>query len=470
VRIFPTRPLPIRGSSSAWATLQTVLEGGAPSSGTSGLQATLTRLGAETAHHDLRIWERDKRTSGAALAHQLPTALLPTHHPPFHRCLHRAVQPASPQDQASDMITTRSEDAYMNRPNLSEVEAVTTAIPRTQLSTRSGHGPSTEQRGLSVTPPVLQSMTTPQPRMPPERAHEVRIPQVSSPSIPGPSHRYGNGIIEKQRKEVVRVQRSLLGDDEAEPGTDLEAWSVGHIMRDSVNPVTLERTLHIHFQNGEEQDVCEGAVYRPSKRKAQRLHWQGAGTPQSLVQQRTRLASPALEYCGNASSADCGSSNTTTSTESDSGCDSEATDTDATAPTSQLRSTRLERPRSANAHCGGLTSGEGLDSEATLSEFEVDKLGRPPARGSVHTAGLRRCGPAQDEPVPYGRGRAVPRPLPERVPRQARCASTVQGRGRAPRAKRVNPSKQTSQSVEPVSGAEDGSSDSWYRPPKWQKR
>jgi hypothetical protein len=40
----------------------------------------------------------------------------------------------------------------------------------------------------------------------------------------------------------------LLGKEATKPSTNLEAWSLGHVIRDSVNLVTLKQMLRIHFK------------------------------------------------------------------------------------------------------------------------------------------------------------------------------------------------------------------------------
>jgi hypothetical protein len=51
---------------------------------------------------------------------------------------------------------------------------------------------------------------------------------------------------------------------------DLEMWSLAHVLGESMNPVSKEKVLTVRYEDGQQEDVCEGAVHRPGK--ARRLH------------------------------------------------------------------------------------------------------------------------------------------------------------------------------------------------------
>jgi hypothetical protein len=60
------------------------------------------------------------------------------------------------------------------------------------------------------------------------------------------------------------VQRKILHTD-GEEGEDLEEWTVTQVVRECTHPTSRERTLTLHYEDGVEEDVCEGAVHRPAK-------------------------------------------------------------------------------------------------------------------------------------------------------------------------------------------------------------
>jgi hypothetical protein len=70
--------------------------------------------------------------------------------------------------------------------------------------------------------------------------------------------------------EVVRVQRGLLheGDEGiAEASDAADIWTSAHVLLDYINLVTKKKTLKLRYENGEEEDVYEGVVDRPARRR-----------------------------------------------------------------------------------------------------------------------------------------------------------------------------------------------------------
>jgi hypothetical protein len=64
--------------------------------------------------------------------------------------------------------------------------------------------------------------------------------------------------------EVVRIQRTLL-QEPTEDGEDLETWTHAHLLRECINPKTKEKTVILRYENGDVEEVYEGAVYRPER-------------------------------------------------------------------------------------------------------------------------------------------------------------------------------------------------------------
>jgi hypothetical protein len=60
--------------------------------------------------------------------------------------------------------------------------------------------------------------------------------------------------------EVVRIQRSVLNDGFDDDPTDVDRWSMAHVLEECIHPTTKEQTLRLHYENGDEETVCEGAV------------------------------------------------------------------------------------------------------------------------------------------------------------------------------------------------------------------
>jgi hypothetical protein len=93
------------------------------------------------------------------------------------------------------------------------------------------------------------------------------VPQVSISSAqtlhppPFPANRYSKAL------EVVRVQRQVLQDGTVEGSVNDETWTSAHVIMDYVNLTTKSRTLKLRYVNGDEEDVCEGAVDRPERRR-----------------------------------------------------------------------------------------------------------------------------------------------------------------------------------------------------------
>jgi hypothetical protein len=72
------------------------------------------------------------------------------------------------------------------------------------------------------------------------------------------------------KNEVVWVQRQLLDVNRVEDYDADKTWSFPVLIRECINPVTTKKTLTIRFEDGHEEDVCEGAVHRPGR--APRTH------------------------------------------------------------------------------------------------------------------------------------------------------------------------------------------------------
>jgi hypothetical protein len=65
----------------------------------------------------------------------------------------------------------------------------------------------------------------------------------------------------------------------AEASDAVDMWTSAHVLLDYINLVTKKRTLKPRYENGEEEDVYEGAVDRPARRRLVRSNPHAALTP-----------------------------------------------------------------------------------------------------------------------------------------------------------------------------------------------
>jgi hypothetical protein len=327
-------------------------------------------------------------------------------------------------------------------------------------------------------PRTITRMTYAAPAVAPVLILDPRPLQVSSP-IPTPSHHFAYASIQNPGQEMVRVQRSLLQEHATEDNVDLEAWSVGHVVWDFVNRETLERTLRIRFASSEEQDICEGAVHRLTKRIAQRLDSCPAEPPPTLQAHISSALSPPLEYVGHPSSADTFSLSSSSSswTEQEGHSEathtvSEATDTDSEATHTDSKAIHTnssveEGPESVARNClDGLrpANADLNDSDATQSQPEVDKLRRRTLRTWEHRSAAAMTGGVRGGSVGYGTHRAAPRQPSAGRGLRGRRATRVPGRGRGQRARPLQEAGSEGEAAAVTLLIEE-SPDSWYKPP-----
>jgi hypothetical protein len=282
-----------------------------------------------------------------------------------------------------------------------------------------------------------------------------------------------------RQAEVVRVQRILLEDDAPEDCLDLQTWSMGHVVTEFMNLQTNERMIRIRFENGDEADVCEGAVHRPHRRVAHLKKLARSSRQRELVEHVSRAASPPLQFQGHTSSADDDSMCSTGSNGSDgtsSSVDSEATVSDIDVHVVEARAAsaagryqrinanhRLRRRPLRNA-----SATSSSHTESDLSQSEVDR----PCRGALWRQ-LRRgeASQVQQEMAPAERGRVVVHA--ERVlggPCRSGPLSATGGEAPVPMGMASTGAEVTGFQASQVGlGAEAGgsppTSDSWYTPP-----
>lgn len=119
--------------------------------------------------------------------------------------------------------------------------------------------------------------------------------EVSPHSLKKPRpYSRGSTHVPQSVREVVRLQRKILHAD-GEEGEDLEEWTTTQVVRECTHPTSRERTLTLRYEDGVEEDVCEGAVHRPAK--VYRLHRRrshpsgGSASNRGLGNQTTRYMS-----------------------------------------------------------------------------------------------------------------------------------------------------------------------------------
>jgi hypothetical protein len=46
---------------------------------------------------------------------------------------------------------------------------------------------------------------------------------------------------------------------------DVDTWTHAHLVRECIHHITREKIVTLRFENGDEEDVWEGAIYRPNR-------------------------------------------------------------------------------------------------------------------------------------------------------------------------------------------------------------
>jgi hypothetical protein len=63
--------------------------------------------------------------------------------------------------------------------------------------------------------------------------------------------------------EVVRIQSHILNELHGEDCEESDTWLLAHVVSESIYPERKEKTLRLRFENGKEEEIYEGFVFRP---------------------------------------------------------------------------------------------------------------------------------------------------------------------------------------------------------------
>jgi hypothetical protein len=238
--------------------------------------------------------------------------------------------------------------------------------------------------------------TAPSSRMPCTSEVSASLPKKSRPYCRSAKH--PAPVV----PEVVRIQRALLEVNCVEIDVDTKAWTLAHVLRESINLVSKEKMLHVRYADRHEQVVCEGAVHRPTKyigMKKPSLRLKDLTAV--AARQRPRSESPPPPRDGHVSSLD-------EFTDSDGGDDDvphlasrssgSGSDSDRTVSDSCLRSLSLEdaggnrrspppSPRSEATVSDGFSAGVGIRRRRGRPPSMRQRL--PPVQSKDRREGLR---------------------------------------------------------------------------------
>jgi hypothetical protein len=123
------------------------------------------------------------------------------------------------------------------------------------------HMKTTLVQEVQPAPAEMGASTTVDARL--SRSTATAILEVSLHSQPPsallrlPDRRYSKTL------EVVRVQRHLLHNNLLDGNDDYDIWTSTYVVVDYIDLTTKKRLLRIWYENGDEEDVCEGIADRP---------------------------------------------------------------------------------------------------------------------------------------------------------------------------------------------------------------
>jgi hypothetical protein len=227
LHVYPYRPVPLRRGTAPWPVLQTFLHTACQAPCTPGLRSALQFAAA-----DARQQRHTSDLARSCSAHPEHGVQIPV------TGVIQTLRGGAWKTYVAPPKTGTSAALTEIRPPSTSDTAATIVREGLRLLKERHLTPKQRRRALAA------QTTCRQPASPPTcSTSEIGLcnkpsPEVSVPTVERDLHACSPADGGQNIPEMVRIQRHLLDDDVPENSTDVDTWTIGHIITESINPIT----------------------------------------------------------------------------------------------------------------------------------------------------------------------------------------------------------------------------------------